>query len=326
VHRIPLLLLSLVVISSSLTTLPARAQTVLAPDPAVVEQARALFEAGVALSEEERWAEALDAFRRSRALVERPSTVFNIATALQRLGRSGDAIVAVDAFLALADPIRDGAQVDQARALRVALRESLGRVTVRLRPGTAALSVDARPIAADDAESDVRQLLLDPGEHVLEVSAPGFATRTLTIAVSPGVETEQELALDRIAVTPAALTIRASRSDARILVDEEEVGVGNADVEVTTGRHLVRVEALEHRPYQQIVVLAPAERLEIVAPLERVSGGSIVEEPAFWIVTACIVLAGVGAGVGIGVATSGGSPAPYGGTSGVAITGLTTPW
>ncbi len=320
---------ALLAIAVLVTSPRALAQEAAVAPTAQEEQARALFETGVALSQEERWTEALDAFRRSRALVERPSTIFNIATALQRLGRAGDAIAAIDAFLAVADPVRDGAQVDQARALRAVLRESRAHVTVRLRPGTAELSVDARPVPAGDGEPDLRIVELDPGEHVLEVAAPGYTARTLTVDLAPGAASEQEIALERIPVSPAELAIRASRDDARIVVDEEDVGVGHAEVEIATGRHLVRVEAPEHRPYQRIVVLAPAERLEIVAPLERTSGASIADEPAFWITLACIAAAGVGVGVGVGVAvaTSGGGAAPpYGGSTGVTISGLTTPW
>jgi hypothetical protein len=89
---------------------------------------------------------------------------------------------------------------------------------------------------------------------------------------------------------------------------------------VPAGRHLVRVEASGHRPYQRIVVLAPAESLAVDAPLESDGSRSVLEEPAFWIVTIAI-LSGAGAGVGIGVALT--QPqAPYGGDAGFTVTGL----
>jgi hypothetical protein len=303
-----------------LTARAAYAQAPAAEDPEL--RARAAFDQGVLFSQEERWAEALDAFRASRAIVERPSTLFNIATALQRLGRNHDAIDAVDAFLAVADPVRDGAQIDQAHALRAVLRESIAEITVRLRPGTAELSVDARATAARGEETDVRVLELDPGDHVLELRAPGYEARTVTLSIAPGERSEHEIALDRIPSTPAQLAVHASRSDAHIFVDEESVGTGAADVELATGTHVVRVEALEHRTFQRIVVLGPAEELEVEAPLERVSGGSILDEPAFWIVAGCILAAGAAAGIVGGVLAPSGSASSYGGSGGFTIAGL----
>lgn len=316
--------LALIVLLTVCSPLVASAQAATPPgeDPDVTEQARALFDQGVLLSQEERWAEALDAFRGSRALVERPSTLFNIATALQRLGRNHDAIDAVDAFVAVADPVRDGAQLDQARALRGVLLEGLAEISLRLRPGTADVSVDARPTPPRGDETDVRVLELDPGEHVIEVRSPGYQPQSVTLNVAPGEHGDHEVALTRIPSTPAELSVRASRSDAHIVVDEQNVGSGSAVVEVTTGTHLVRVEALEHRTFQRIVVLGPAERLAIDVPLERVSGGSILDEPAFWIVAGCILAAGAGAGIAAGVLASNQSPSGYGGSGGFTIAGL----
>jgi hypothetical protein len=297
---------------------------VLAQDPTAVpderaERARAEFDRGVLLSQEERWAEALEAFRESRALVERPSTVFNIATALQRLGRDRDAIDAVDAFLAIADPMRDGAQIDQARTLRGVLRETVAEITLRLRPGTADVSVDARASAPRGDESDVRVLELDPGEHVVEVRAPGYRPSAVTITLASGEHVTREIALEHIESTPAELSVHASRSDARIVVDEQTVGTGSAEIELVTGTHLVRVEAPEHRTFQRIVDLGPAEQLAIEAPLERISGGSIFEEPAFWAVTGSVVVAGIVAGVLVAVLVPSSPGGGYGGSGGFTI-------
>jgi hypothetical protein len=307
-------------------SMPAAAQSPTAstePAPDVAERAHALFDQGVALTQEERWTEALDAFRASRALVERPSTLFNIATTLQRLGRNRDAIDAVDAFVAAADPVRDGAQIDQARALRVALRESLAEVTVHLRPGTAEVFVDARPAPAREGETDARTVELDPGEHVIEARSPGFTSTSLSVTLAPGERSDRELALERIPSTPAELSVHASRSDATIVVDEEPVGAGEAELQLAAGTHVVRVEAPEHRTFQQLVVLGPAERLTVEAPLERVSGGSITDEPAFWIVGG-VLLAGIAAGVTAGViVASSSTPSPYGGTGGFTVGALT---
>ena len=70
----------LLVLAILLVAPVARAQDVPPPtDATAALEARTLFEDGVRMSRDERWAEALDRFRRSRALVPRPSTLFNIA-------------------------------------------------------------------------------------------------------------------------------------------------------------------------------------------------------------------------------------------------------
>jgi tetratricopeptide (TPR) repeat protein len=79
-------------------------------------EARAHFDRGVALAERQRWDEALDAFQRAASIERRPSTLFNIAHALTRLGRPRDALVALDAYLATPDA--DVERVRRARSMR----------------------------------------------------------------------------------------------------------------------------------------------------------------------------------------------------------------
>ena len=56
------------------------------------DEARALFEKGLEASDAQHLAEAVDAFRRSLSLVERPSTRFNLVTALFRQGQYREAL------------------------------------------------------------------------------------------------------------------------------------------------------------------------------------------------------------------------------------------
>lgn len=85
---------------------------------AAAAQARAAFERGVAASQEGRWDQARLEFERSRALVVKPSTLLNLAIASLKLGRAGEALEAVDAFVAIADPREHGAMLERASALR----------------------------------------------------------------------------------------------------------------------------------------------------------------------------------------------------------------
>src|SRR5690349_20986756 len=78
---------------ASLVPVSASAQP--SADPA---EARRLFDAGRAHADAERWPDAVTAFEASRALLERPSTLFNLASALVRVGRSIDALETLDAL------------------------------------------------------------------------------------------------------------------------------------------------------------------------------------------------------------------------------------
>jgi hypothetical protein len=163
-----------------------------------MSDARALFERGVALAAEQRWTDALDAFRASRALVERPSTVYNIATTLQRLGRVREAIQAVDDYLAIADPVADAAQREQASQLRGVLAASLAHVVIEVSPENAEIAIDGRPTSEVGAR---RELVADPGEHVVLVSAGGHETERLELALASGARVVQAVSLAPIPVS-----------------------------------------------------------------------------------------------------------------------------
>ncbi|WP_157069350.1 PEGA domain-containing protein [Sandaracinus amylolyticus] len=204
----------------------ARAQTVeTAPstDELRALEARTLFEQGVRASREERWAEALDAFRRSRALVERPSTLFNIAIALDRLGRLRAAIGAIDEYLATSDPVADEVDRREAMRLRVDAEARLARITLRVEPDDASVALDGAPLAGGSE----RTTIADPGDHVVVVSAPGYVDQRHEIAVRPGADVERVIELAPVEppapTTPLATTMHVeppTRDDDTSLLED----------------------------------------------------------------------------------------------------------
>lgn len=309
---------ALLAIAPLLFTPGASAQVAVAePSADDAARARELFEQGVALSAEERWSEALERFRASRALSVRPSTVYNIATTLQRLGRAVEAIDAVREYLEISDPVAHASQRAQAEQLRELLYSTLVRVTFVIAPETAELSVDGRVVPSLGAE---REVVLDPGDHAIAASAAGHVTARVQVSLGPGTRERRQIVLERLPEQPAHLIVRTSPADAEVAVDGAEVGVGDGDVAVTAGRHVVRVRADRHRELRRIVVVGPGERLEIDASLERSDGSrSVLDEPAFWIVAAAIAAVAAGAGVTAGVLAS---DAPYEGSAGFTVEAL----
>lgn len=189
----------IVVVAMLLATLPARAQDVAPPtEETTALEARTLFEEAVRMSREERWAEALDLFRRSRALMPRPSTLFNIAIALDRLGRARESIAAIDEYLTISDPARDEADRREAMRLRVEAEARVAHLTVSVGAPGATIELDGTPIEPDT------EVLADPGDHVLVAGAPERRTARVALTLAPGARVERRIELAAEAATVIA--------------------------------------------------------------------------------------------------------------------------
>lgn len=201
-----LVTLALVAVVALAPVALARAQeTAPSSDEARALEARTLFEEGVRASREERWAEALDFFRRSRALVPRPSTLFNVAIALDRLGRVRASIAAIDEYLEISDPEADAADRREAMRLRVEAEARLARLVLRVDPPDARVTLDGAPLEGEGE----RATPVDPGDHVIVASAPGRLEQRLELTLRPGAEVERVLALAPAAVETTSEVVPA---------------------------------------------------------------------------------------------------------------------
>jgi hypothetical protein len=162
------------------------------PTAAELREAQQLFRQGVRRAQQERWAEALELFRQSREIVDRPSTVFNMAVSMHRLGRFREALVALDEFLALSDSEADAADRATAAELRPELLTSLVTLRLVITPAEAAVEVDGEPAAGTGAR---RELVLDPGDHLVTVIADGHETARVRISALGGDAVDREIAL-----------------------------------------------------------------------------------------------------------------------------------
>ncbi|KPK14575.1 MAG: hypothetical protein AMJ62_12765 [Myxococcales bacterium SG8_38] len=147
------------------------------------EQARELFEEGLALAKADRWAEALSAFRQSEALVPRPSTSYNIANALYRLDRPVEALAQLDEYDRMAAVRTDEDAQKRSESLRELLEGAVGHVGLRIYPDTAMVFIDGRPSLLVGAERD---LSLNPGMHSLRVTNEGYEPYLGEIRVERG--------------------------------------------------------------------------------------------------------------------------------------------
>jgi len=259
--------------AASATLIPARAvaQPAATPAPTVTttDRARALFEAGVALAQQERWAEAAESFRQSRTALERPRTAFNLALALQHLGRLREANAVLDEALAMPPPPDDPTLTRDATSLRAAVRGALATLVLSLSPPTAAVTVrlDGEVRAGEGA---TRLLELDPGRHVVQMEGPEHEAQELEIAV-----TAADRVLRSVVLRPRAghLRVRPNVATAMVSIDDTPIGRGAVAWSGTPGSHRLRVEAAGYRPLRQPVALQAGQTVEVVANLDHVPTG-----------------------------------------------------
>lgn len=302
-------------------TLPTSRAGAQADTPATEAEAtaRALFDEGVALSDQERWGEAVERFRRSWALRERPSTAFNLAVALLRLGRPSEGLGALDDYLRTSDPEAEAERRAEARALLETALGQISHVTLTVTPTMASVRVDGVPVGG---EGVMRELRLDPGPHAVLVEAEGYEPEAFSLSVLGGERIARPVSLARQTEPsgPARLRVTSSLASARILVDGEEVGLGTYVDELAPGRHEIEVRADGYVSFRRTLDLEAGERRDLQASLTR-RELPLEEDPVFWILTGAIA-AVVGAGVAIGVALGPGREPPYGGNTSVVLQGL----
>ncbi|HEX7670542.1 MAG TPA: hypothetical protein VF395_13200 [Polyangiaceae bacterium] len=179
----------------TLSVAPVRAGE--APEGAATE-ARGLFEHGVKLAGEERWAEAEQAFSESEALVPRASTAYDRALSLYRLGRLREMLAELDRFMSWSDPTRDADDRASAERLRQNAEAALGTLTVTVIPVDTVIEVD-REVIHGTLE---RSLRLDPGEHLLSLYRQGFVGERRTVRLAAAEHVQVAVALQAVPPPP----------------------------------------------------------------------------------------------------------------------------
>lgn len=226
-----------------------------------VDEPRSAYEAGVAHLLASRYQEAALALERSYALRPVPVALYNLALAHRGLGRYRSAIALFDRFLAApgdAAPERLAA----IRAERDELARALVEATFHVTPADATLRIDG-----GDPVPSPATLVLDPGAHVLEWSAPAHRPRREAITATPGSRPSLDITLDPI--REGRLQVEASVPSATITLDGARVGTGRIDREVPVGEHTLALRADGFRPAQRAVRVTPGGTVRVVITLER---------------------------------------------------------
>lgn len=155
------------------------------PTPADQALAAALFDDGRKLLTEGKIDEACTKLGRSYELEAVLGTLLNLAVCHDKQGKTATAWAEFNSAADLADKARDSARKRFALEQVKATGARLSRLTVRAPalPGGASVKLDGRDLGPALLGTAVP---LDPGDHRIEVTAPGKRTFAVTVKVDAG--------------------------------------------------------------------------------------------------------------------------------------------
>jgi hypothetical protein len=187
----------------------AHAQPLAEPAPAVgaaadearLDQARKLFEEGLAQVEAAQWAQAEQSFRQVLAIRSSPVVAYNLASALAQLGRLLESAELLR--VVVRDPSVDVATRDPAQQLLAAIEPRIGSITVRVQGETEGviLRLDDRVLGQGEL---VQAISVDPGPHHVFVERDGKRVASEEVRVGGDAPLQAEVTFDLREKAPAA--------------------------------------------------------------------------------------------------------------------------
>jgi hypothetical protein len=153
------------------STAPRRA--VAQPTEAELAEARRLFDVGKKAEEDDRWGEALEAFRKIASVKKTPQVIFHVALAEEHLGHLAAALAHFEEAEELARKEPDSAKqvLDNVPEHLEALRARTPTVEISVSGAEDyAVTIDGAPVSREALAAPIR---LDPGKHTVVATGPG---------------------------------------------------------------------------------------------------------------------------------------------------------
>ncbi len=254
------------------------------PHRSDLRRAEALFHEGVAFADAQRWAEALDVFERSLALVPTASARFNVAVARLRLGRCLAATTAFEAHLASPEGDPNVARTARSRDLLAESRRcaATSAVGAAQAPGAASTETITRPTAptldapavrsalAAAAFARGRQALLarrndeaaDAFHEAVRIEPTAGTWRWLGVTLRGMARyTEAIAAFERYLAAPEADATAEQLAQAHVALAEMRRALGTLVVTVSPSRTTLLVDARPRSIGAGEVELDPGEHV-----------------------------------------------------------------
>ncbi|MBL8677576.1 MAG: PEGA domain-containing protein [Myxococcales bacterium] len=267
---------------------PARSAQTAQPSPAELAEARSLFDQGIAAADEGRYADAVTAFERSMQLRPSPVVQYNLAMAYRGVGRLLDAITAFERYLANPGARATRESLAETQRALEGVRAEVPELRFALAPSEATATIDGRPIA-----SLGEALRVDPGRHVIEVTASDYTPQRLELDLQRSERRTVQATLVQTAAD-ARVAVESNVDGATITFDGRLVGQRRATVDATPGTHRIIVDAPGYRRVTRSVTVGRHGIVRVDVVLQR--GGGI---PAWGV--GLLVGGGVALAVGITV-------------------------
>lgn len=285
----------------------ARGRSKEAEDP-VTAQARESFLSGTAAVKAGQWSEALIHFEKANQLKAAPIITFNIGYCQRALGRYVQARLSFRAVLADPTGIPE-AQLEETRTLLEHIdSQVLARVRITLKPASARIAIDGRPLMAFEGDErgvmvaglapagegktppkPVFDVVIDPGVHLIQASRPGHQDVLINKTFAPNAREELSLVLDEL---PATIHVESDQQRAVVLVDDRDVGLAPIDITRPAGTYRIQVLKKGFVTYDSTLELSSGQRANLKArmvPEEE----PITKKWWFWGGAAAIVAGGV---------------------------------
>lgn len=223
--------------------------------------------------------QALRALRPRVAILRVSSAPPGAAVYLDRenLGRYG---VTPRIFAAAAGTHEVLLELEGHHPARASVELALGRevsLHLELAPLTGRIRVDTRPsgaeIRTDGAQGAILgttpiELELPVGTRRLHLSREGYESAQLPIVVNAGETQTAELTLLRRAPPLGRLRLVTNVAAALVMIDRREAGFTPLVVELTQGRHEIRVDKPDHEPWSGAVEVLPDRLVAAEVTLE----------------------------------------------------------
>ncbi len=211
-------------------TVPASAASVRDALPA---EAKADFDRGADLFKRGDPTAARAAFLSAYSGSGEPRVLFNVAVCEKELGHHASAIAALEKSLASADRALPREYIQRTAEAIETLRRHVATVSVDVSVASAVLRLDGEIVRE-------RQLVIDPGQHVLTASKEGFESAATTFAAKAGEQARVSLVLAPSTSPGTARLSCVGEPTCELRIGSELLGRGSAVVSRSTGSYVVR--------------------------------------------------------------------------------------
>jgi len=243
------------------------------------------FNQATELEKQGKWAEACPLYETSYHADPQIGVLLHLAICHEQIGRLASAWSEFTDAADLAHTRNDPREAT-ARARASALAPKLAKLY---------LAPPSKPIAGMVVRRDGVEITalvgttmpIDPGNHEIVVSAPGYLDWTHEVTITGQTTTPIDIPMLQLAPVVAAKPhegrlVVTTQPDGEILLDTKHVAVGRYDAKVASGGHTLRVVAPGMRAYQTEILVSDDRDRVIDVPLEReVVAAPAEDNPAF---------------------------------------------